>query len=110
MTRDSDSEDEEVLAMRSFTLKQLIRAIHIREPAPLVMGLLGKNYPDTCEKFANTRLPGTWDSERAGKRMRLAVPETWETQVASRGNKAEVWQDLIGKKCHIPHLKYFHEN
>lgn len=34
----------------------------------------------------------------AGKRMKLKVPETWETQVSSRGNKAEVWQDLIGNE------------
>ena len=34
-------------------------------------------------------------SERAGKRMKLAVPETWETQVSARGNKAEVWEELL---------------
>ena len=28
--------------------------------------------------------------------MKLPVPETWETQVSLRGNKAAVWEDLIG--------------
>ena len=34
-------------------------------------------------------------SEKAGKRMRLATPETWETQVSARGNKAAVWEELL---------------
>ena len=29
--------------------------------------------------------------------MKLAVPETWETQLSLRGNKAVVWEELIGK-------------
>jgi telomerase protein component 1 len=28
--------------------------------------------------------------------MKLRVPQTWETQVALLGNRANVWQDLIG--------------
>ena len=49
------------------------------------------------EEFYKSKLPDTFDEARAGKRMKLPVPETWETQVSLRGNKAEVWQDLIGK-------------
>ena len=40
---------------------------------------------------------GEFDEDQAGKRMRLPIPETWETQVSLRGNKAEVWESLIGK-------------
>lgn len=51
----------------------------------------------TSEEFYKSRLPGTWESERAGKRMKLPVPETWETQVSLKGNKAKTWEDLIGE-------------
>ena len=36
--------------------------------------------------------------EKAGKRMKLPTPETWETQVALKGNKASTWEQLLGKK------------
>ena len=61
-------------------------------------------YPEDLESFYQTRLPGTWDAERAGKRMKLPTPETWETQVNKAavaqgqlsaihlGRKEEVWQ------------------
>lgn len=54
-------------------------------------------YPLTPEEFYQRRLPGMWEEERAGKRMKLPVPETWETQVSLKGNKAETWQDLLGR-------------
>ena len=28
--------------------------------------------------------------------MKLKTPETWETQVSLKGNKATTWQDLLG--------------
>jgi len=40
---------------------------------------------------------GTFEEERAGKRMKLPIPETWETQISMRGNKAEVWEQLLGE-------------
>ena len=54
-----------------------------------------QKYPTTFDEFQSLRLSGAYDPERGGKRMRLPVPETWETQVALRGNRAEVWQDLL---------------
>lgn len=42
-------------------------------------------------------LSGEFDEELAGKRMKLPIPETWETQVSMKGNKAVVWQSLIGQ-------------
>ena len=91
----SDTENKEDLEKLSFTLKQLIRKIHICEPVEHVMSLVGKKYPEDPEAFRRSRLPGMWDESRAGKRMKLAVPETWETQVSTKGNKASTWQDLI---------------
>ena len=35
--------------------------------------------------------------EQAGKRMKLQIPETWETQLSSKGNKSNTWQELLGK-------------
>ena len=54
-------------------------------------------YPSTLDEFYQSRLPGTFDEERAGKRMKLPTPETWETQVSMKGNKASTWESLIGK-------------
>lgn len=33
----------------------------------------------------------------ANKRMKLPIPETWETQLSLHGNKASTWETLIGK-------------
>ncbi|KAH9524948.1 hypothetical protein Btru_028330 [Bulinus truncatus] len=89
--------DEELKKQR-FTIKQLIRKLHIREPVEHVMCIIGKKYPSTIEDFYKSRLPGTWEEERAGKRMKLPVPETWETQVSLKGNKAQTWENLIDNK------------
>ncbi|XP_052772400.1 telomerase protein component 1-like [Mya arenaria] len=93
-----DGESPEQLQKMSFTLKQLIRKLHITEPVEHVMCLIGKKYPTTLEEFYRCRLPGTFDEERAGKRMKLPVPETWETQVSLKGNKAATWQELLDHK------------
>ncbi|XP_066270990.1 telomerase protein component 1-like [Branchiostoma lanceolatum] len=91
-------ENEEELVRLTFTLKQLIRKLHITQPVENVMALIGKRYPEDLESFYQSRLPGTWDPDQAGKRMKLPTPETWETQVSLRGNKAEVWEELIDHK------------
>ena len=118
---ESDSSDtSEELDRKTFTLKQLIRKLHITEPAEHVMCLIGKRsvlvylrtgiftltsalsecchrYPSTLDEFYKARLPGMFEEERADKRMKLPTPETWETQVSLKGNKASTWQDLIGQ-------------
>uniref|UniRef100_A0A452TVM3 Telomerase associated protein 1 n=1 Tax=Ursus maritimus TaxID=29073 RepID=A0A452TVM3_URSMA len=78
-----------------FTLKKLVRRLHIREPAQHVQALLGYRYPSNLQMFSRSRLPGPWDSSRAGKRMKLPRPETWERELSLRGNKASVWEELI---------------
>ena len=67
--------------------------------------IVAARYPETLDEFYQARLPGTFDDSKAGKRMRLQIPETWETQVALKGNKAGTWQDLIGNLCHYFGLK-----
>ncbi|XP_006883338.1 PREDICTED: telomerase protein component 1 [Elephantulus edwardii] len=80
-----------------FTLKKLIQRLHIREPAHHVQALLGYKYPSNIQLFSQSHLPGPWDSSKAGKRMKLPQPETWERVLSLRGNKAAVWEELIDK-------------
>lgn len=56
------------------TLKQLIRKVHIAEPAENVMSIVGKKYPTSPELFTKTGLQGEWDEKRSGKRMKLPTP------------------------------------
>ena len=62
------------------------RLLHISDPAELVMGIIGKKYPETKEMFRQSRLDGVYDPLLAGKRMKLKTPVTWETQIALLGN------------------------
>ncbi|GFU38289.1 telomerase protein component 1 [Trichonephila clavipes] len=78
-----------------YTLKQLIRLLHLKSPANEIMCLLGKKYPETAEVYRKSGLPGLWEHRRAGQRMKLPTPETWETQISAHGNKACVWEKLI---------------
>ncbi|XP_029419184.1 telomerase protein component 1 isoform X2 [Nannospalax galili] len=78
-----------------FTLKKLVQQLHIHEPAQHVQALLGYRYPSNLELFSRSHLPGPWDSSRAGQRMKLRRPETWERELSLRGNKASVWEELI---------------
>jgi telomerase protein component 1 len=77
------------------TLKRLIRTVHASQPAEAVMGILGKRYPVDEAAFAKSGLPGVFNPARAGKRIKLPTPETWETQVSAQGNKAATWEGLI---------------
>jgi telomerase protein component 1 len=96
--REISDETEVQIKQRSFTLKQLIRQLHIARPVNNVMCLLGKKYPASFEDFIQSKLEGEYDQTKNGKRMKLPVPETWETQISMHGNKAEVWQKLIDNK------------
>ena len=66
------------------------------------------SYPATMEEFYQSRLPDTFNPAMAGKRMKLPTPETWETQVSLKGNKATTWQELIGRKhCQRNHGRHY---
>ncbi|XP_038630307.1 telomerase protein component 1 [Scyliorhinus canicula] len=78
-----------------FSLKKLVRWLHLKEPTYNIMCLLGRRYPSDLQSFARSRLPGPWDSRRAGKRMKFQVPETWDRQLSLRGNNVKVWEELI---------------
>lgn len=55
-------------------------------------------YPSDLSAFSRSHLPGPWDPARAGTRMKLPQPQTWDRQLSQRGNKAVVWEELIGKE------------
>lgn len=79
------------------TMKKLVRVCHIKKPEILVASVLGKKYPESVDGFlANGFGPaGKYEAEKAGKRMKVPTPYTWETTLAQYGNKAECWEDLM---------------
>ncbi|XP_015251183.1 PREDICTED: telomerase protein component 1 [Cyprinodon variegatus] len=81
-----------------FSLKKLIKKLHIKEPADLVMAILGKKYPSDAKAFIHSGIKGVWDPDRAGQRMKLKEPQTWERLLSMEGNKAATWQKLIDSR------------
>jgi len=82
----------------NLTLKQLIRKVHLAEPAEEVMSIVGKKYPSSEEEFKKTGLSGNFDPQRIGRRMKLPTPETWETLLSAKGNKHTTWEELLDHK------------
>ena len=91
-------EREEIMRGRDYDLKRLVRLLHISDPADFVLAILEKKYPEDKEKFRQSRLEGMFEPSRAGQRMKLKTPITWETQISLHGNKPEVWARLIDEK------------
>ncbi|XP_029970145.1 telomerase protein component 1-like isoform X2 [Salarias fasciatus] len=81
-----------------FSLKKLIKRLHIKEPAEYVMAILGRKYPSDQRAFSRSGLKGEWDPDKAGQRMKLQEPQTWERLVSREGNKAATWEKLIDNK------------
>uniref|UniRef100_A0A3B1IJF7 Telomerase-associated protein 1 n=1 Tax=Astyanax mexicanus TaxID=7994 RepID=A0A3B1IJF7_ASTMX len=54
-----------------------------------------REYPSDLRAFVSSGLSGVWESERAGQRMKLKQPDTWETKLSLEGNNAAVWEKLI---------------
>ncbi|KAK7944995.1 hypothetical protein WMY93_000723 [Mugilogobius chulae] len=78
-----------------FSLKKMIKRLHIKDPAEYVMAILGRKYPSDVKAFTHSGIKGSWDRDRAGKRMKLKEPETWERLLCQEGNKAATWEKLI---------------
>nr|CAH8849269.1 unnamed protein product [Trichobilharzia regenti] len=86
-----------------FTMKDIIRRLHISSPRFNVMCILGKKYPLDATDFIRMGLEGDWDESKAGKRMKLPVPLTWETELSVNGNNANSWTKLITSNK-VPHM------
>eukprot|EP01061_Rhynchopus_euleeides_P004309 TRINITY_DN13572_c0_g2_i3.p1 TRINITY_DN13572_c0_g2~~TRINITY_DN13572_c0_g2_i3.p1 ORF type:complete len:2378 (+),score=928.85 TRINITY_DN13572_c0_g2_i3:65-7135(+) len=87
-----------------FTIKRLIRHLHISEPVYHVMCITGQKYPGCVGDFDSAGLPGQFDPSRAGKRMKLATPNTWEVHLSQQGNKAAVWEGLLDSTPPLPFM------
>jgi len=83
---------------KQITLKQMIRQLHINQPVSHVMCILGKKYPGSLLEFRDSGLSGSFDELRSGKRMKLPIPETWETVISAKGNTADAWEELIDNR------------
>ncbi|XP_026229628.1 telomerase protein component 1-like isoform X2 [Anabas testudineus] len=81
-----------------FSMKKMIKRLHIKEPAEYVMAILGKKYPADLKAFTHSGIKGKWDRERAGQRMKLKEPDTWERLLSLEGNKSTTWEKLIDNK------------
>lgn len=77
-------------------LKALINIFIIEKKSFLIFDLCIFRYPEDLQQFYESGLDGIFDDKMSGKRMKLPVPETWETQISLHGNKAKIWQSLIG--------------
>ncbi|KAM4557504.1 telomerase protein component 1-like [Fundulus diaphanus] len=81
-----------------FSLKKLIKKLHIKEPAEFVMAILGRKYPSEVKAFTRSGMKGVWEPDRAGQRMKLKEPQTWERLLSLEGNKAATWEKLIDSR------------
>lgn len=85
---------KKAIELTFLTMKDLIGLLHIK-PTLLTSAILGTKYPATKELFEKKFGPEGFDETLAGKRMKLATPVTWETELSEKGNKVEVWSKLI---------------
>ncbi|KTF72846.1 hypothetical protein cypCar_00038029 [Cyprinus carpio] len=95
---DSQNRTAKDTKQSEFSLKKMIKRLHIKEPAEHVMAILGKKYPSDLKAFSRSGLSGVWERERAGKQMKLKQPDTWECKLSQEGNKAATWEKLIDGK------------
>nr|CAH8821019.1 unnamed protein product [Trichobilharzia regenti] len=72
-----------------FTLKDIVRKLHIRKPAFSVMCILEKKYPSNFDDFIHTNLDGDWDASKAGLRMKLP------NHPKSALKNVSTWRNLI---------------
>jgi len=106
------SELEKQLCLCTTTnMKKLVKYCKILKPKIFVQKILGKKYPKTEEEFFAlfkedfqsftkkiSENSTKFDKLQIGKRMKLEIPKTWETELSKHGNKKEVWEDLITNK------------
>ncbi|CAH8296212.1 unnamed protein product [Schistosoma turkestanicum] len=85
----------------SFTLKDVVRKLHISRPAFNVMCILGKLYPADITAFSKMGLEGDWDASKGGVRMKLPIQSKWKLGLAA-GKSRTTWAKIImsGDLCH----------
>lgn len=84
-------------------LKDIIQMSHISEPKKMVMAVLGYKYPKTEQEYkAIFNNDPQFEADRAGKRMQIPIPVTWDREL-SKGNGNAIWEQLI-QKNQVPYL------
>ncbi|KAL7876702.1 hypothetical protein AOLI_G00116650 [Acnodon oligacanthus] len=96
-TYPSDLQKRSLRDQSEFSMQKLIKRLHIKEPAEFVMSILGKKYPSDVKAFERSGLSGVWQSDRAGQRMKLNQPDTWQTTLSREGNEAATWEKMIDR-------------
>ena len=88
-------------------MKDLVRVCNMKQPVLNVLSILGKKYPQTIEDFnekINKNDPNlVFDPLQVGKRLKVPIPKTWETELSSIGNKPAVWESLLEKNS-LPYM------
>jgi telomerase protein component 1 len=103
--------DKEIAKNTNVNMKRLVKICKIKQPKLLVRKVLGQKYPDNeeeylklveedCAKYGKKLSEQTkkFDPLQAGKRMKIDIPKTWEVEITKKGNKKEVWEDLVENK------------
>lgn len=103
--------DKEIAKNSKVNMKRLIKICKIQNPQILVHKVLGKKYPTSEEEYLNmvnqdskkyikrlSQNSQTFDANKVGKRMKLEIPQTWEVEVSKKGNKKEVWEEIVENK------------
>jgi len=103
--------DKEIAKNTKVNIKRLIKICKIQHPQILVQKVLGTKYPATEEEYLEmvnqdgkkflkklSENSQKFDSTKIGKRMKLDIPKTWEVEVSKKGNKKEVWEEMVENK------------
>ena len=137
---EGDDEDEEDAAAlpagirepKVYTIKRLVRALHLTAPVYSIMSLTGQPYPASADEFESCGLSDAlstkrakeaddeadaasdvsseedaaaeWNEALAGTRMKLPPPATWETALTASGNRSETWETLIDATPPLPFM------
>jgi hypothetical protein len=60
--------------------------------------------------FCSNNVPGEFDPKKAGKRMKLPIPETWETVLSEKGNRVRKGMCSFRFACQISRLVFATKN
>ena len=109
--KDKKEIDKKIEESSVVEMKRLVKICKITQPQILVNKILGKKYPtseeeymkmvtEDCKKYSKKLNDKSklFDKERAGKRMKLEIPKTWEVEVTKKGNTKETWEELYDGK------------
>lgn len=89
---------EQLQKLQGGDLKRLLRYTHASSNHELFMAILRKRYPESQEEFEMSGLAGEYDPERAGKRMKVETPPTWDRELSEKGNVPTTWAPLVRAK------------